>query len=773
VTPDTWRRITDIFHEALALEPAARAAFLAALSPDDAAHRSAVEALLAANDSDDAFLDTPAARLAPDVAAHDAPPPPRLGPWRVGAEIGRGGMGAVYLALRDDAAYEQRAALKLIRPDALTPDVRRRFLSERQILARLSHPNIAHLLDGGTAPDGRPYLILEYVDGLPITAYADRKGFSTEARLRLFLEVASAVAYAHRNLVVHRDLKPGNILVTEGGVPKLLDFGIAKLLTPDIEGDLTATLVAQRVLTPEYASPEQIRGEPVTTLSDVYSLGVVLFELLTGRRPLRVTSGSLREMERVVGEEEPPLPSSVRPGLSRDLDAIVLKAIRKTPEERYASVERLAEDVSNHLDGRPVIARTPTAAYRFRRFVKRHRTAAVAATLVFLSVVAGVVATVREARIAETQRARAEQRFAEVRKIANVLLFDVDKAIEPLAGSTPARRLIVEKALEYLGSLAKETQGDPALQGELAAAYTKVADVQGNPYYPNLGDTAGAIASYRKGLELREAIVAAAPKDVERRRDLCTVLDRLSDTLLWTGGDVEGEALLRRSHTIREGNLRDAPSHPKVRRDLAVGDFKLGDFLMKKGENAGALASHTRALETLDAVWKDKPGDVGAASDVILARTKIAEDKRRMNDLEGALAVTRSVVADCDAILSAHPENANVRRNREIALNKMGSLLVELKRPAEAATSAREGVAAARALAEADPKNALAASDVAYSLVRLGRALEASKDPAGAVAAYREARDIAAKLVADNPKATTAAADLKEATEALARLGAR
>jgi len=773
VTPETWRRINDLFHEALALPPAARDAFLAGLPPDDAPHRSAVEALLAANDSDDAFLETPAARLAPDVAAHDAPPPPRLGPWRIGAEIGRGGMGAVYLALRDDAEYEQRAALKLVRPDALTPDARRRFLSERQILARLSHPNIAHLLDGGTAPDGRPYLILEYVDGLPITAYADHNGLSTEARLRLFLEVTSAVAYAHRNLVVHRDLKPGNILVTEGGVPKLLDFGIAKLLTPDLEGDLTATLVAQRVLTPEYASPEQIRGEPVTTLSDVYSLGVVLFELLTGKRPLRVTSGSLREMERVVGEEEPPLPSSVKPGLSRDLDAIVLKAIRKAPEERYASVERFAEDVANHLDGRPVLARTPTVAYRFRRFVKRHRAAAIAATLVLLSAAAGVVATVREGRIAETQRARAEKRFAEVRKLANVLLFDVDKAIEPLAGSTPARRLIVEKALEYLGSLAKEAHGDAALQGELAAAYTKVADVQGNPYYPNLGDTSGAIASYRKGLELREALVAAAPKDVERRRDLCTILDRLGDTLVWTGDAAEGLALLERSRALREEVARDAPSHPKVRRDLAVSSLKIGDVAQKKGDLPTALAHHRRALEGLEAVAKDHPEDVGAQHDAIVARTKIAEDHRQMNDIDGALADLRIVVSACDAVLAAHPENAGLRRDREIALNKIGGVLFEAKRPAEAAAAHREALETARTLAAADPKNTLAASDVAYSLVRLARDLEATGDRAGAVAAYREVRDVTAKLVADNPKATTAAGDLKEATEALARLGAR
>jgi tetratricopeptide (TPR) repeat protein len=772
MTPETWRRITDLFHEALALPPDRRAAHLAALSPGDAPHRGAVEALLAANDSGDAFLETPAARLVPPDG-DDAPPPPRLGPWSVGNEIGRGGMGAVYLVSRADAEYEQRAALKLIRADALTPDARRRFVTERQILARLSHPAIAHLLDGGTAPDGRPFLVLEYVDGLPITAFADQNGLSVERRLRLFLEVAAAVAYAHRNLVVHRDLKPGNILVTADGSPKLLDFGIAKLLTPELEGDLTATVAALRVLTPEYASPEQVRGEPVTTLSDVYSLGVVLFELLTGRRPLRVTSGSLREMERVVGEEEPPAPSTVKPGLSRDLDAIVLMAIRKEPERRYPSVERLAEDVANHLDGRPVLARTPTGAYRLRRFVARHKTAAVAATLVFLSAAAGVVATVRQARIADAQRARAERRFADVRKLANVFLFDVDKAIEPLAGATPARRLLVDKAIEYLGSLAKEAQGDAALQGELATAYLKVADVQGNPYYPNLGDTAGAIASYRKGLALREALVAASPKDVERRRDLCTNLDRLGDTLVWTGDTPEGVALFQRARAIREEVAHDAPTHPKIPRDLAVSDFKLGDVQQKNGDNAAALASHTRALETLAAVAKDKPDDVGARNDVILARTKIAEDKRRMNDLEGALAMSRSVVADCDAILAAHSENALARRNREVVLNKVGGLLLELKRPAEAAATAREGVETARTLAAADPKNALAASDVAYSLVRLGRALEASGEKPGAVAAYREARDITAKLVAENPKATTAAGDLKESAEALTRLGAR
>ncbi len=772
MTPETWRRITDLFHDAVGLPPEGRAAYLSALSPGDAPHRGAVEALLAANDSDDAFLETPAARLVPP-GGDDAPPPPRLGPWRVEKEIGRGGMGAVYLVSRAEADYEQRAALKLIRSDALTPDARRRFVTERQILARLSHPAIAHLLDGGTAPDGRPFLVLEYVDGLPITAYADQKGLSVEERLRLFVEVAGAVAYAHRNLVVHRDLKPGNILVTADGSPKLLDFGIAKLLTPDLEGDLTATVAALRVLTPEYASPEQVRGEPVTTLSDVYSLGVVLFELLTGRRPLRVTSGSLREMERVVGEEEPPPPSTLKPGLSRDLDAIVLMAIRKEPERRYASVERLAEDVANHLAGRPVLARTPTAGYRLRRFVARHRTAAVAAALVLLSAAAGVVATVRQARIAEAQRARAERRFADVRKLANVFLFDVEKAIEPLAGSTPARRLLVDKALEYLGSLAKETQGDAALQGELAAAYLKVAEVQGNPYYPNLGDTAGAIASYRKGLALREALVAASPKDVERRRDLCTALDRLGDTLVWTGDTAEGVTLLQRARAIREEVARDAPAHPRIRRDLAVSDFKLGDVQQKNGDNAAALASHTRALETLEPIAKEKPDDVGARNDVILARTKIAEDRRRMDDLEGALAMSRSVVADCDAILAAHPENANVRRNREVIFNKIGSLLLELKRPAEAAAAAHEGVETARTLAAADPKNALAASDVAYSLVRLGRALEASGDKTRAIAAYREARDTTAKLVADNPKATTAAGDLKESTEALARLGAR
>ena len=484
MTPETWRRITDLFHEALDLPSESRPAYLAALSTGDAPHRGAVEALLAANDSDDAFLETPAARLRPP-SEDDVSPPSRIGPWSVVKEIGRGGMGAVYLVSRADAAYDQSAALKLVRADTLTRDARRRFVTERQILARLSHPNIAHLLDGGTAPDGRPYLVLEYVDGVPLTAYAEEKDLSVEKRLRLFLEVAAAIAYAHRNLVVHSDIKPSNILVTADGSPKLLDFGIAKLLHADLAGDVTATIAALRVLTPEYASPEQVRGEPVSTLSDVYSLGVVLFELLTGRRPLRVTSGSLSEIERVVGGEEPPLPSSVKPGLSRDLDAIVLMAIRKEPERRYASVERLAEDVAHYLDGRPVLARTPTASYRFRRFVRRHKALGAAVALVVLSLVGGTVASVRQARIADRERDKAEQ----VRAFLGNMLSTAD----PERGVD--RHLTVAEVLDRASSrLAADLAGQPEVEINLR-------ETLGNTYRL-LGLPAESEREFRRALAL-------------------------------------------------------------------------------------------------------------------------------------------------------------------------------------------------------------------------------------------------------------------------------
>jgi serine/threonine-protein kinase len=412
------QQVLELLDEALELPAGDRPAFLDAACGEDRSLRQEVEMLLATR-QEGGFLETPAF----DVHGEDPDVGRSIGPYRLVRLLGRGGMGAVYLAERED--FEHRVALKLMRRgldlDAVAVG---RFHNERQILARLDHPCVARLLDGGTTAGRRPYLVMEHVDGEPLDRYCARRGLSLRARLELFAKVCSAVQFAHQNLVVHRDLKPGNVLVTADGQPKLLDFGVAKLLDEGLAARSVATADGRGPMTLRYASPEQVRFEPVTTASDVYSLGVVLYELLTGRDPYQVESGREEELARAIREREPPRPSTAarqgaaaassagipRPGelrhrLAGDLDAIVLRALAKEPRDRYGSVDQLAEDVRRHLAGLPVAARTGTFVYRAGKFVRRHRLPlAVTAAFLLVSLGFGAVSTVLWRRAVEERR---------------------------------------------------------------------------------------------------------------------------------------------------------------------------------------------------------------------------------------------------------------------------------------------------------------------------------------------------------------------------------
>jgi non-specific serine/threonine protein kinase/serine/threonine-protein kinase len=444
VTPDRWKQVRGIFDRVADAAVEDREGLLSRECGGDAELAADVRSLLASSDAAGAFLEVPAAeQVALSDAGAEAAAPERIGPWRIVRELGQGGMGTVYLGERSQGGFRQSAAVKLVRRGMDSDFILRRFHMEREILAGLDHPHIARLLDGGSTEAGVPYFAMEYVDGRHLLEDCAARGLDVRARIALLLEVCDAVAYAHRHLVVHRDLKPSNILVTPEGSPKLLDFGLARLLQPDGGGPGERTETAFRLLTPDYASPEQVRGEVVTTSTDIYSLGVVLYRLTTGRSPYRTSGSSSAEaISRAVCDQEPG-----RPGLAKDLDNIILKALRKEPERRYVSVDALAEDLRRYLAGHPVLARKDTLAYRAGKFVLRHKAGTVAASLGALTLAAAAGVAITQARVARAERAVAERHFNEVRELADSFLFEFHDAIKDLPGATPAGPRVPGKAL--------------------------------------------------------------------------------------------------------------------------------------------------------------------------------------------------------------------------------------------------------------------------------------------------------------------------------------
>jgi len=493
MSPDVWSRAKPVFEAALARSEAERAAFMAAACGGDDVLRAEVERLLALDSDAQTFFD----RLGDDLRPPEALPE-RVGPWRIEREIGRGGMGRVLLAHRDDGAFEQTAAVKLV--ESAAPGLVRRFRRERRILAGLDHPGVARLIGAGALPDGRPYFVMEYVEGEPITAYAEARGLDVEARLRLFVAVCEVVAAAHRRLVVHRDLKPSNILVTEGGTReprvKLLDFGIARLL--DAADDDTQT--GQRLHTPVYAAPEQVRGEPVSTTTDVYALGVLLYELLAGRRPFE---GRGHALEEAILMADPPSPSAGGGPRARrlrgDIDRIALRALRKEPERRYASVEAFARDVDRHLAGLPVEASPPTVGYRLRRFLGRHRVGVVATAVVFGAMAAlSVVHTVR----VEAERDRAEAQAARAERVSAFLVDLLDRGVDSPT-STGALLDLLGPSVAWADA---ELADDP---GARASVFLKLGQL-----HDRIGLGASADSLLRESLALRRSLHAGPHEDV-------------------------------------------------------------------------------------------------------------------------------------------------------------------------------------------------------------------------------------------------------------------
>lgn len=775
--PERWREVRQILDEAIPLSIDKRSLYLERVCTGDPELRAEVVSLLESHDqAGPVFLNSPVADLS---AVVEHPESTRVG-RRVGAyqiieEIARGGMGEVYRAVRADGEYDKQVAIKLIRIGLDTRELVDRFRHERQILATLDHPNIARLLDAGTTEDGIPYLVMELIEGTPIDQYCDKKALGVDERLQLFRQACLAVQYAHQRLVIHRDIKPSNILVTADGTPKLLDFGIAKILDP-AAGTETTQL---RPMTPEYASPEQVRGGPITTATDIYSLGVLLYRTLTGYSPYPGTNRAATEIARAICEREPARPStaakraaehgehtsgaasgSLWHKLKGDIDNIVLKTLRKEPERRYASAEQLAEDLRRHLEGLPVAATPDSIPYRFGKFVRRHQTGVAATALIILIIGAGVAATVREARIAIQERARAERRFNDVRKLANSVLFEFDDKIRDLPGSMPARSLVVKRALEYLDGLALEARGDHSLQLEIAAAYQKVAEVQGDPMFPNLGDSKGALESSRKALSILENLSHEDPGNDQIRLALAKTHQEISDVLQFSGDAVgavqnSGDAL-----NLYEGLATKLLADPKFQTELLTQTYQYANLLKLDGHLDESVAQYKKAVELSQRMITANPANQEGKIHLATSLDGLGNVLQEKGDTAGALENRRHGLAIREELTKLDPNNAHFRRQFAFSHHNVGLSLVEAGDLASALANFRQELALFESLRAADPKDVQARRNCSLANKQIGDVLMHTNDARGALAQYRAALDIDRELVSLDPANYQAALDL-------------
>jgi tetratricopeptide (TPR) repeat protein len=724
MTPQRWSRIEELFEAASGLTGEARTALLDRECAADAGLREEIERMLGADSAASPAIRQAVAAGRTLVQEHAAAGVSaigrRFGAYRVTAVLGYGGMGAVYLAVRDDQVYTNEVAIKALRHDFVEgPQARQRFRQERQILAGLSHPNIARLLDGGEDP--APYLVMERIEGIPITRYCE--GRSVEERLTLFLGVCDAVQYAHSHLVVHRDLKPSNILVTAGGVPKLLDFGIAKLLPLGDPGEMAAgiTQTGARLFTPEYASPEQVRGLPISTASDIYSLGAVLYQLLADVPPHQLERMSPGQMEDTITTTQPLRPSLAAPSARRhrlagDLDNIVLMALRKEPELRYSAAEALAEDIRRHLSGRPVLARAATMKYRTAKFLRRHALAVTAACLIAASLVLGMAVALYEARLAR-------HRYRDVRQLTNRFLFDFDDSIKNLPGATHSRELVVQTGLMYLDRLYNDSGGDVDLLAEMAAAYSKIGDVQGNPSMPSLGRSDDALASYARSRELWQKVVAARPNDAKALRSLAQVHFVTGDLLRVTGKSLESGRMFAEGAIAATAALRGSPNDPDFIFVAAGAWLRAGDYHMVVNmlemaredfrhsldlyQRAESLAPQPRFLNAV-AIALSRAGLVASATDRLA-------DARSYHDRSLAI---RQQLAD------SNPNVQGYQRGLAAELLLAGAIFsssqsLNLNEPEIAIGYFRRGMAIQQSLANADAADRTNQADLMIDNMRL------------------------------------------------------
>jgi len=778
-----WSAVRELFEQAHALPDPERDALLAGRPAGVAAEVRSLLAHAAAVDGTDDFLQEPAAArtlasgaltaarraglpvaamgdglpAAGDTGAGAAPPPgepdrperhgQRVGAWRIVARLGSGGMGEVWLAERADGAFQGEAAIKVLRRGMDSEGVLARFALERQALARLTHPHIARLLDAGTTPDDRPCFVMEHVRGRPIDEAG--RGLPLPARLALFLQLADAVSHAHRNLLVHRDLKPSNVLVDAEGKVKLLDFGIAKALDPLEGGDAGLTLADERPFTPHYASPEQVRGEPVSTATDIYSLGVLLYVLLTGRRPYGRGATTPREAARSVLEEQPTRPSTLAPEpvgdpqwpatrrrLAGDLDTIVLKALAKATTERYASVDALAADLRAHLAGLPISARPAKWRYVFSRFVARNRLAAAAVALGSVGVLAALTLALWQAHRADRARELAERRFAQVRQLAHDMIFRHHDEVAMLPGSTATREAMLADAVRFLDGLRADELADPTLAREVAEGYHRVASLLGEQFSPSQERVQEARTQLQKALALQPAYVDAPGTDTMGLLAAADMWLARAGQSLREARLAEGLQALQRARTLAERAVTLLPAPGSAGHEatwlqatsrLATVEGRLGQLLGNSaiGANLGrpgeAEPHLRRSLALMEELARRDPADAEWMHQAAWAHQNLVGLLLLTGRPAEALPFSARMLELRDAAARRQPGNAHYRHQRSSAAATHALVLALLGRHDEAWAQQEAASEIARRTAAADAANRSAARDAAMMALAAGR----------------------------------------------------
>lgn len=696
----------------------------------------------------------------PSARVSDALIGSHVGPYRIIGQLGEGGMGLVFLGERDDHQFKKRVAIKVLKLAEDWSAAQRRFQLEREVLAAFDHPAIVRLLDAGLTANGMPCVITEYVEGVPLDKYCAKNLPTIAGRLRLFLEVCAAVHYAHQRLVVHCDIKPVNILVTPEGRPKLLDFGIGKLLQGPPETRIEA---AGGPLTLGHASPEQLLGRPVTTATDVYALGLTLYEILSGRRPYPASNVPELVYKVTCTDPQPPSEASHNPKLRGDLNAIVLKAMARDPAARYAGVAELADDIARHLKSLPVSVLSGSTRYRVSKFVRRNRAIAIPAFLGIVLLIGALGAAAFAGLIARQQQARAERRFEEVHQLVNVILFELYDSASRIPGATPLQEQMVKRSTEYLDRLSAEARDSLPLALNVIDAYIKFGDIQGNPYQPNLGDTTAAVASYQKALNIASGLAKKYPANTQLQHSVAKAHREMADVQVMLGRSKEGLDHVRQAVSIFEKLAKNDPKNIEAMMDLASCLEGLGDQLghpglVSLGDEQGAVIAYNKSLENWQTVLQQDAGNIRAhrASAVLLMKIADIEDDRG-KPLD-ALKMYRQASVSAQGL----PSDPKSRRVVAMLERKLGASLGAVGNREEAEQHLFRALSESEAASAADPLNARARLDVVVCWNTLGDFYDTTRNTSRALESYGKTAGLLEALARSDPSNTRYPAQLSD-----------